>query len=120
MLVSAMMWLWQTKCERNPAEMIGVTRVKMLPDIPTIAEFLPGYEAYAWDGSGAPRGTPADVIEKLNRTINDSLAESGMQARLADLGAEPMPMTPSELAEFVASETEKWGKVTGLSGAKLE
>jgi tripartite-type tricarboxylate transporter receptor subunit TctC len=98
----------------------GITRVKMLPDIPTIVEFLPGYEAYAWDGIGAPRGTPADVIEKLNRAIDDSLAEPGMQARLADLGAEPMPMTPSELAKFVASETDKWGKVIRLSGAKLE
>jgi tripartite-type tricarboxylate transporter receptor subunit TctC len=100
--------------------MTSITRTKMLPDIPTVAEFLPGYESYAWDGIGAPKGTPADVIEKLNRAVNASLGEPGIQARLADLGAEPMPMTPSELAKFVASETEKWGKVIRLSGAKLE
>ena len=98
----------------------GVARMKVLPDIPTIAEFVPGYEAYAWDGIGAPRGTPADVVDKLGRSIDAILAEPGMQARLADLGAEPMPMRPSELAEFIASETEKWGKVIRLSGAKLE
>jgi tripartite-type tricarboxylate transporter receptor subunit TctC len=100
--------------------MTGSTRMKMLPDVPTVTEFVPGYEAYAWDGIGAPRGTPSDVIDKLNRSIGDSLADPGMQARLADLGAEPMPMTPTELAQLVASETEKWGKVIRLSGAKLE
>jgi tripartite-type tricarboxylate transporter receptor subunit TctC len=100
--------------------MTGLARMKMLPDIPTVAEFVPGYEAYAWDGIGAPRGTPANVIEKLHRSIGDILADPGMQARLADLGTEPMPMTPTELTRFVASETEKWGKVIRISGAKLE
>jgi tripartite-type tricarboxylate transporter receptor subunit TctC len=100
--------------------MTGITRMNMLPNIPTIAEFVPGYEAYAWDGIGAPRGTPVAVIEKLNRSIGDILVEPGIQTRLADLGAEPMPMTPTELANFVASETEKWGKVIRLSGAKPE
>ena len=98
----------------------GEKRVKVLPDIPTIAEFVPGYEAYAWDGIGAPRGTPAGVVDKLNRAIGEILNEPGMQARLADLGAEPMPMTPAELGKFVASETDKWGKIIRLSGAKLE
>jgi tripartite-type tricarboxylate transporter receptor subunit TctC len=100
--------------------MTGIIRMNMLPDIPTIAEFVPGYEAYAWDGIGAPWGTPAAVIEKLNRSIGDILAEPGIQVRLADFGAEPMPTTPTELANFVASETEKWGKVIRISGAKLE
>jgi tripartite-type tricarboxylate transporter receptor subunit TctC len=79
---------------------------------------VPGYEAYAWDGIGAPRGTPA--IEKLNQSIGDILAEPGIRVRLSDFGAEPMPMTPTGLANFVASGTEKWGKVIRISGAKLE
>jgi tripartite-type tricarboxylate transporter receptor subunit TctC len=100
--------------------MTGSARIQMLPEVPTVAEFVRGYEAYAWDGIGAPRGTPADVIDKLSQSIADILADPAMQARLADLGTEPMPMTPTELAQFVASETQKWGKVIRLSGAKLE
>jgi tripartite-type tricarboxylate transporter receptor subunit TctC len=100
--------------------MTGMTRMNMLPDLPTIAEFVPGYEAYAWDGIGAPKDTPADVVDKLNRTIGEILAEPGMQARLANLGAEPMPMTSDDLGKFIASETEKWGNIIRFAGIKLE
>jgi tripartite-type tricarboxylate transporter receptor subunit TctC len=89
----------------------GTKRSDALPDVPIVAEFVPAYEAYVWDGIGAPRGTPADIVDKLNRSVNICLADPAMKARLANLGADPMPMTPSEFGKFIAAETEKWGKV---------
>ena len=96
------------------------TRSEALPDVPTVSEFVPGYEASVWYGVGAPKKTPVEIIEKLNREINAALADPKLKARLADLGAEPMSMTPAEFAKFVADETEKWGKVVKFSGAKAE
>ena len=96
------------------------TRLKLLPDVPTIGEFLPGYEAYARYGIGAPKSTPAPVIEKLNREINAGLVDPKMQARLADLGVEPTPMTPAKFGELIAGETEKWGKVIRAANIKVE
>jgi len=98
----------------------GVTRSEALPDTPTIAALVPGYEAYVWDGIGAPKNTPADIIDKLNKEINAALADPAMKARFADLGAEPMPTTPAEFAKFIAAETEKWGKVIKSAGIKPE
>ncbi len=96
----------------------GAKRLDVLPDIPTVAETLPGFEATAWDGTCAPKNTPAEVIDKLNSTINAGLADPQIKAKLKDLGGEPMPMTPAEFGKFLAEETEKWAKVVKFSGAK--
>ncbi len=87
------------------------TRSAALPDIPTVGEFVPGYEARLWHGVGAPKNTPNEIVDKLNKEINAGLADPNMKARLADLGAVPMPMTPAEFGKFMADETEKWAKV---------
>jgi len=97
-----------------------LTRLAAVPDLPTVNEFVPGYQAIGWYGLGAPKNTPADIINKLNAAINASLAEPEPKARLADLGVEPMPKTPEQVAEFLASEDEKWGKVVRDAGIKAE
>jgi tripartite-type tricarboxylate transporter receptor subunit TctC len=89
-----------------------------LPDVPTVAATVPGYEASAWFGLGAPRATPADVIARLNKEINASLADPKLAARLAELGGAPMPLSAEAFDAFIAAETDKWGKVVRLSGAK--
>jgi tripartite-type tricarboxylate transporter receptor subunit TctC len=94
------------------------TRSDVLPDIPTLAEFVPGYEASTWFGVGAPKNTPAEIVEKLNKDINAGLADPTIKARLADLGGVPMPMSAGEFGKFIADETEKWAKVVKFSGAK--
>ncbi len=102
---------------------LGVTTAKrssQLPDVPTVAESVTGYEASAWFGMGAPKGTPADVVAKLNREINDALAEPKMKARLAELGGDPIAGTPAEFWKIHAYETEKWAKVVKSSGAKVD
>ncbi len=96
----------------------GATRSEALPDTPTIAEFVPGYEAYVADGIGAPANTPADVIDKLNKEINAIIADPAMKPKFANLGAEPMPMTPTQFGKFIASETEKWAKVVKSADIK--
>jgi tripartite-type tricarboxylate transporter receptor subunit TctC len=98
----------------------GATRSDVLPDVPTAAEFVPGYDAYVWDAMGAPAKTPPEIIDKLNREINAVLADPAMKARLADLGAEPMLMTPAEFGKYIAAETEKWGKVVKFAHIKPE
>jgi len=102
---------------------LAVTTAKrspVLPEIPTIAEFVPGYEASGWQGVGAPRNTPADVIDKLNKEINEGLADPKIKARLADLGYAASASSPAEFGKFVADETEKWGKVVKFAGIKAE
>jgi tripartite-type tricarboxylate transporter receptor subunit TctC len=89
----------------------AATRQATLPDIPTVAEFVPGYEASVWYGIGAPKNTPTEIIDKLNKEINAALADPRIKARLADIGAVPMPMAPAEFGNIIANETEKWGKV---------
>jgi tripartite-type tricarboxylate transporter receptor subunit TctC len=91
-----------------------------LPDIPTVTEFVPGYEASTWFGLGAPKATPAAIVEPLNREINAVLADPRMKARLADLGGAPLTSSPAEFAQFIAEETEKWGKVVKFAGIKAE
>ena len=96
----------------------AATRSQALPDVPTAGEFVTGYEASSWFGVGAPRNTPAEVVDRLNKAINDSLADAKTKARLDELGNVPMPMTPSEFGKFVAEETEKWAKIVKLAGLK--
>jgi tripartite-type tricarboxylate transporter receptor subunit TctC len=97
----------------------GASRLASLPDVPTIGEALPGYEASAWWGLGAPRNTSAEIIDKLNKEINAALANPKIEKRLADLGGIPMPMTPAEFGKLVADEIEKWGKVVRAANIKL-
>jgi tripartite-type tricarboxylate transporter receptor subunit TctC len=90
-----------------------------LPDLPTVADFLPGYEATSWYGLGAPKGTPPEIIEKLNREVNASLADPKAKARFSELGATLLSGSAAEFGKLVADETEKWGKVVKFSGAKV-
>jgi tripartite-type tricarboxylate transporter receptor subunit TctC len=91
-----------------------------LPGIPTVAEFVPGYIADVWHGVGAPKNTPADVIDRLHKEIDAGLADPGMIAKFANLGAEPMPMPPSEFGQFVVAEIDKWAKVVRFAGVTME
>jgi len=94
------------------------TRSKALPDVPTIGEFVPGYEASAWQGIGAPSNTPAEIINKLNTEINAALGDPRARARLSDFGGEALSGSAMDFGKLVADETEKWAKVVKFSGAK--
>jgi tripartite-type tricarboxylate transporter receptor subunit TctC len=96
------------------------TRSEALPDIPTVGDFVQGYEASGFGGVGAPKNTPPGIIEKLNKEINVVLAEPKMKARLADLGGTPLPGSPAEFGKLIAEETEKWGKVIRAANIKPE
>jgi tripartite-type tricarboxylate transporter receptor subunit TctC len=102
---------------------LGVSSAKradVLPDVPAIGEVLPGFELTAWDAICAPRGTPAEIVDKLNAAINAGLADPQIKSRIKDLGGEPMPMTPAQFGKFVTDETEKLAKVVKFSGAKAD
>jgi tripartite-type tricarboxylate transporter receptor subunit TctC len=90
------------------------------PDVPTIGEFVPGYEASAWYGIGAPKGTPADIVDKLNNETNAALADPKIKARLAEFGGTMLAGSPADFGKFIATETEKWGKVVEFAGLKPE
>ena len=96
------------------------TRLPALPAIPTVAEFVPGYEFSIWTGMGAPKNTPAELVEKLNKEINAALADPKIEARLADLGGTPLPGSSADFGKFIAAETEKWGKVIRAANIKAE
>jgi len=96
------------------------TRSPVLPDIPTVAEFVPGYEFSFWTGIGAPRNTPAEIVDKLNMEINAALADPKMKARLAEWGASALPGSPADFGRLIAEETEKWGKVVKFAGIKAD
>ena len=96
------------------------TRLDALPDVPTMGDFLPGYEASAWYGVGAPKNTPAEIIDKLNKEINAGLADPKMKARLADLGGTVIAGSPADFGKLIADETEKWGKVIRAANIKAE
>lgn len=98
----------------------GAARADVLPDVPTVAEFLPGFEAIVWDGISAPEGTPAAIVDKLNTAVNAGLADPQIKTRIKELGADIMPMTPAQFGKFLADETAKWAKVVKFSGAKAD
>jgi|SRR5712671_4234824 len=93
-------------------------RSPALPDVPSVSDFVPGYEASSWHGVGVPRNTPSEIIEKLNKEINAGLADSKLKTRLADLGATVFAGSPANFGKFIADETEKWGKVVKFAGIK--
>jgi tripartite-type tricarboxylate transporter receptor subunit TctC len=104
----------------RPLAVTTAARSEVLPAVPTVGDFLPGYEASYFAGFGAPKGTPDAIIDKLNREINAVLAEPKVRARIAELGGTVLPGTPSDFATLIADETEKWAKVVKFSGTKAE
>jgi tripartite-type tricarboxylate transporter receptor subunit TctC len=104
----------------RPLAVSTTTRLESLPDIPTVGDFVPGFETSAWGGVGAPKDTPGEIIDKLNREINAALADPKMNARLADLGGLVLPLSPAEYGRRIAEETEKWGKVIKFAGARAD
>jgi tripartite-type tricarboxylate transporter receptor subunit TctC len=97
-----------------------IKRSDALPDIPAVAEFVPGFEASSWFGVAAPKGTPAEVIEVLNREINAGLADAMIKARLADMGGMPLSGSPADFGKLISDETEKWGDVIRAANIKAE
>ena len=95
-------------------------RLDVLPDLPTVGDFVPGYETSNWFGIGAPRNTPAEIVERINKEVNAGLANSKLKDRIFDLGGSPLVLSPAEFGNLIADETEKWAKVVNFSGAKLD
>ncbi len=104
----------------RPLAVTSEKRLAALPDVPAANEIVPGYEAYVWDAVGAPANTPADVIDKINKALNDALGTPAMQARYAQLGAEPFVVTPAEFGKFLVAETKKWGDVIRAAHIRAE
>jgi tripartite-type tricarboxylate transporter receptor subunit TctC len=104
----------------RPLAVTTATRWQGLPDLPTVGDFLPGYEASAWAGLGAPKNTPPQIIDKLNQETNAGLADPKLTARLADLGGAVLAGSPADFGKFLSDETEKWGKVVKFAGIKAE
>jgi tripartite-type tricarboxylate transporter receptor subunit TctC len=104
----------------HPLAVTTATRWEGLPDLPTVGEFLPGYEASAWSGIGAPRSTPAKIIDTLNKEINAALADPKMKARIADLGGTVLTGSPTDFGKFIADEIEKWAKVIRAANIQPE
>jgi tripartite-type tricarboxylate transporter receptor subunit TctC len=104
----------------RPLAITSATRSEAFPDVPTVSEFVPGYEASFWFGVGAPKATPAEIVEKLNTEINAGLADPKIKARLADLGGTPFVGSPADFGKFIVDETEKWGKVVNFVGIKAD
>jgi tripartite-type tricarboxylate transporter receptor subunit TctC len=104
----------------RPLAVTTTTRSEALPDVPTVADFLPGYEASTWWGVCAPKNTPAEIVDKLNKEINAVLADPKIKARLADLGGIPLKGSPADFGKLIAADTEKWGKVVKFAGMKVD
>lgn len=98
----------------------STTRSDVLPDLPPVADFLPGYEASAWYGLAAPKGTPPEIVATLNKAVNEILADPKAKARFTEIGAILLPGSAPEFGKLVADETEKWGKVVKFAGAKVD
>ena len=104
----------------RPLAVGSTARIAVLPDVPTVAEFLPGYDASGWHGIGAPKNTPPDIVESLNKAVGTDLADTAFKGKLADLGGVPAPMTPAQFGTFIAEETAKWAKVNAFANIKAE
>ena len=104
----------------RPLAVTGAMRTEVLSDIPTVGEFVPGYEADGQNGIGAPMNTPVEIINKLNNEVNAALSDPAVEVRLTEIGSEPMPTTPAAFGKFIADETAKWGKVIRAAGIKAE
>jgi tripartite-type tricarboxylate transporter receptor subunit TctC len=104
----------------RPLAVTASTRWEGLPDIPTVGDFVPGFETNAWAGIGAPKDTPPEIIDKLNKAINAALADPKIKARLADLGGSVVALSPAEYGKRIADETEKWAKVIRTANIKAE
>jgi tripartite-type tricarboxylate transporter receptor subunit TctC len=104
----------------RPLGVTATARLRVLPDVPPISDAVPGYAVSGWLGIGAPRGTPVEIVERLNREVNAALADPAVKARMTDLGSEPLAGSAADFAKLVAEETEKWAKVVKFSGLKAE
>ncbi len=104
----------------RPLAVTSATRAEALPDLPTVAEFVPGYESNVWFGVAAPRNTPAEIVDRLNKEINAGLADPKLKARFADLGSTVFPGSPADFGKLIAAETEKWAKVVKFAGIKSD
>jgi tripartite-type tricarboxylate transporter receptor subunit TctC len=104
----------------RPMAVTTAVRSDALPEVPTIGDFVPGYEASGWAGLGAPRNTPSDIIDRLNKEMNAAFADPNMKGRIAQLGGTPLEGSPTNFAKFIAEETEKWGKVVKFAGIKAQ
>ena len=108
------------RCARRALAVTNATRSPALPDVPSLGDFLPGYDASTWLGIGAPKNTSTDIVEKLNKEINDALADPSMQARIANFGYTAFASSPTGFGNFIAEETKKWGKVIRAVNIKPE
>jgi tripartite-type tricarboxylate transporter receptor subunit TctC len=104
----------------RPLAVTTAARSNLFPDVPTVGEFLPGYEASVWFGIGAPRDTPAEIVNKLNKEINAGLADPTLKTRIGDLGGTPLALSPAEFEQLIAADTEKWGRVVRAANITLE
>ena len=102
----------------RPLAVTSARRSELLPDLPTVGDFVPGYETSAWQGIGAPKNTPAEIINKFNKEINAGLADPKIKTRVADMGGTVLAGSPADFDKLIADETEKWGQVVKFSGAK--
>jgi tripartite-type tricarboxylate transporter receptor subunit TctC len=104
----------------RPLAVATTARIDLLPDLPPLADFLPGYEASSWNGLTAPKNTPADIVDKLNREINAAMADPKIKVKITELGGPPIFGSPAEFGKIIAEDTAKWARVIQFSGAKAE
>jgi len=104
----------------RPLAVTSAARSDALPDLPTVTEFLPGYEATSFEGLAAPKGTPDEIVDRLNKEVNAALADAAFKARLTDLGGQPISGSPNDFGRLVARDTEKWAKVIKFANIKSE
>jgi tripartite-type tricarboxylate transporter receptor subunit TctC len=121
MFGSVVTWIEQIKAGTVRALAVtNATRTQLLPELPPIGEFVPGYEGTGWQGIGAPRGTPTDIIDKLNGAINAGLADPRSKSRFTDLGAETFAGSPADFGKFIVDYTQKWAPIIRAAGIKAE
>jgi tripartite-type tricarboxylate transporter receptor subunit TctC len=121
MFGSVVTWIEQIKSGKVRALAVtSAVRTQLLPDLPPVGEFVPGYEGTGWQGIGAPKNTPADIIDRLNSEIHAGLVDPKLKSQFANLGAETFPGSPAQFGKFIAEYTEKWAKVIRAAGVKVE